>query len=89
MLLLFVGVAIVQVSFFEITTIIRDSSKSDDVKETNVDSSGQSQLYGFIAVLISCCSSGFAGVYFEKILKGSSVSLWLRNVQVGLFVPLE
>jgi len=70
MLLLFIGVAIVQ---------------SDDVKETNVDSSNQSQLYGFIAVLISCCSSGFAGVYFEKILKGSSVSLWLRNVQLGLF----
>ena len=47
--------------------------QSDDVKETNVDSSNQSQLYGFIAVLISCCSSGFAGVYFEKILKGNLV----------------
>jgi len=70
MVLLFIGVAIVQ---------------SDDVKETNVDSSNQSQLYGFIAVLISCCSSGFAGVYFEKILKGSTTSLWLRNIQLGLF----
>ncbi|XP_048653104.1 UDP-galactose translocator, partial [Marmota marmota marmota] len=26
-----------------------------------------------------------AGVYFEKILKGSSGSVWLRNLQLGLF----
>uniref|UniRef100_A0A1I7X8A2 Uncharacterized protein n=1 Tax=Heterorhabditis bacteriophora TaxID=37862 RepID=A0A1I7X8A2_HETBA len=31
----------------------------------------QSSLLGFIAVIIACCLSGFAGIYFEKILKGS------------------
>lgn len=40
---------------------------------------------GVTAVAISCLSSGFAGVYFEKILKGSSASVWLRNVQLGFF----
>uniref|UniRef100_A0A2K5F785 Solute carrier family 35 member A2 n=1 Tax=Aotus nancymaae TaxID=37293 RepID=A0A2K5F785_AOTNA len=40
---------------------------------------------GLVAVVASCLSSGFAGVYFEKILKGSSGSVWLRNLQLGLF----
>lgn len=29
--------------------------------------------------------SGLAGVYFEKILKGSNVSVWIRNIQLGIF----
>jgi len=40
---------------------------------------------GFFSVLITCLTSGFAGVYFEKILKKSKVTLWARNVQLSLF----
>lgn len=43
----------------------------------------QSPIKGLIAVIISCFMSGFAGVYFEKILKGTRQSVWLRNVQLG------
>jgi len=43
------------------------------------------KLLGFISVFIACLSSGFAGVYFEKILKKSKVTLWARNVQLSLF----
>lgn len=43
---------------------------------------------GLVAVLLACCSSGFAGVYFEMILKGSSQSVWVRNFQLGLFSAL-
>lgn len=53
-----------------------------------MDQSSQSRTIGFVAVLISCLSSGFAGVYFEKILKGSSISLWLRNMQLGIFAAI-
>ncbi|KAK6037383.1 hypothetical protein COOONC_25112 [Cooperia oncophora] len=43
-------------------------------------------LVGFFAVVIACFLSGFAGIYFEKILKGSApVSLWMRNVQMCVF----
>lgn len=39
---------------------------------------------GFVAVLSAACTSGFAGVYFEKVLKNSRTSLWMRNIQMGV-----
>merc|ERR1719453_1107841 len=43
----------------------------------------QRPIVGMIAVLSACCSSGFAGVYFEKLLKGSKTNLWIRNIQLA------
>jgi UDP-sugar transporter A1/2/3 len=34
--------------------------------------------------LIGACTSGLAGVYFEKMLKGAKTSLWIRQIQLGL-----
>ena len=42
-------------------------------------------VVGVGAVIAACLTSGFSGVYFEKILKGSDVSIWLRNIQLGFF----
>lgn len=42
-------------------------------------------MLGLFAVLLACLSSGFAGAFFEKVLKRSDSSLWGRNVQLGLF----
>ncbi|XP_066499608.1 UDP-galactose translocator isoform X2 [Hoplias malabaricus] len=77
LLLLFAGVAIVQLE--------QDGSKQ---KEAIVSSANQNYFKGLVAVVVSCLSSGFAGVYFEKILKGSSASVWIRNVQLGIFGTL-
>ena len=41
-------------------------------------------IAGFIAVLSAACTSGFSGVYFEKILKSSGSTLWVRNLQMGI-----
>ena len=46
---------------------------------------------GLASVLSACCSSGFASVYFEKVLKGSEISVWMRNIElsvIGIFVGL-
>ncbi|KAF9934736.1 hypothetical protein FBU30_000594 [Linnemannia zychae] len=40
---------------------------------------------GLMAVLIACILSGLAGVYFEKILKNTQASIWLRNIQLSFF----
>ena len=70
LVLLFVGVATVQLSQNS------SNSKSESLIE-------QDPLLGLVAVLLSCCSSGFAGVYFEKLLKGSDISLWMRNIHLA------
>ncbi|XP_065576976.1 UDP-N-acetylglucosamine transporter-like isoform X4 [Artemia franciscana] len=43
----------------------------------------QSKVIGFSAAIAACFLSGFAGIYFEKILKGSNVSVWMRNIQLS------
>lgn len=44
----------------------------------------QNPFLGFIAIAIAVLCSGFAGVYFEKVLKSSDTSLWVRNIQMYL-----
>lgn len=70
LVVLFVGVALVQLQSSAPMTYLDDK---------------QNKMLGLIAVIISCLSSGFAGVYFEMMLKGSDASVWLRNVQLGMF----
>mmetsp|Transcript_27046 Transcript_27046/g.31474 ORF Transcript_27046/g.31474 Transcript_27046/m.31474 type:complete len:755 (+) Transcript_27046:165-2429(+) len=62
----------------------------DDTNDTTT--SGQNQILGLCAVLISCFTSGFSGVYFELILKGSGnvtadgkikQSLHVKNFQLA------
>ncbi|XP_024275615.1 CMP-sialic acid transporter isoform X2 [Oncorhynchus tshawytscha] len=44
----------------------------------------QNPFWGFMAIAIAVFCSGFAGVYFEKVLKSSDTSLWVRNIQMYL-----
>ncbi|ORX76595.1 nucleotide-sugar transporter [Anaeromyces robustus] len=74
--LLAVGIALVQFP----------TNDGDDKSTNNItNTSLKDKALGLVSVLIACVCSGFAGVYFEKILKKSKVTLWVRNVQLSLF----
>jgi len=46
---------------------------------------GRSTMLGLTSCLIATVFSGFSGVWFEKVLKGSRPSLYVRNIQMGVF----
>lgn len=64
-----------------------DHHTTDHLSETAKDTKGNS-LIGLVAVILSCFSSGFSGVYFEKLIKFSNQSLWVRNIQLCLFAGM-
>ncbi|KAF7638613.1 hypothetical protein Mgra_00001991 [Meloidogyne graminicola] len=78
LIILFIGVCLVQMQ------------PEEEPKEKNIERinflNEQNVFTGFIAASIACGLSGFSGVFFEKILKGSApVSLWMRNIQMAVF----
>lgn len=50
---------------------------------SNTPRANENRLVGFSAVVAACFLSGFSGVYFEKILKNTPQSVYVRNVQLG------
>lgn len=75
---LIIGVASVQVSSMLATSSDSGGSSSGSDKEENV-------MTGGLAALAAAVTSGFAGVYFEMVLKGSDMSVWVRNIHLALF----
>eukprot|EP00092_Neocalanus_flemingeri_P010399 GFUD01011209.1.p1 GENE.GFUD01011209.1~~GFUD01011209.1.p1 ORF type:complete len:398 (+),score=108.83 GFUD01011209.1:222-1415(+) len=73
LLLLMGGVALVQMPTMASSPLLSAQEQQD-------------QLIGFVAVLTACFSSGFAGVFYEKLVKQSSQpSVIIRNLQLGIF----
>ncbi|XP_046570389.1 UDP-galactose translocator-like [Haliotis rubra] len=69
LLLLFAGVAITQI-------------KVDHSQHTHT--AHNAEAIALAAVIGASVLSGFASIYFEKILKGGSQSVWERNIQLGI-----
>ena len=87
--LLMLGVTLVQVTTREeehqqhpdVDTI---KHQDEELKSLQQQQHHQNPMLGLMAVLASCVSSGFAGCYFERMLKQSSTSMWMRNIQLGI-----
>lgn len=58
--------------------------KDDSLYTGKDDGTFSSPLVGLVAILLACISSGFTGVYLEKILKSSDTSMWIRNIQMSI-----
>jgi UDP-sugar transporter A1/2/3 len=41
-------------------------------------------FFGSLCVLSAATLSGFAGVYFEMVLKNTNSSIWMRNIQLAV-----
>lgn len=60
--------------------------KQTEAKASNIIAPTQAnRMLGMAIILGAACCSSLAGVYFEKILKGSQVTLWARNLQLAGF----
>jgi UDP-sugar transporter A1/2/3 len=58
------------------------------LSQTDGGGGKENSIAGLLSVILGCCTSGFAGVYFEMVLKSSNVSIWMRNIQlsvIGIF----
>lgn len=78
--LLFVGVSLVQLP------------QNSDTEKAQNDIHGneeKNRFMGLLAVIACCMSSGFSGVYFERLIKfNPNQSLWIRNFQLAIFCLL-
>lgn len=93
LVLLTMGVAIVQLPSPGSSTATKSSGANhqrrsatyEGIHDDNNTEPEMNRTIGLIAVAIACTISGLAGVYFEKVLKGSSTTLWVRNIQLSFY----
>lgn len=81
------GVALVNLEKAE-----SSQSKSSPNATTSAADAHYNYPVGIGAIALACFCSGFAGVYFEKLLKGSGAkseaSLWMKNFQMYFFCTI-
>eukprot|EP00981_Chlorochromonas_danica_P014751 scaffold8739_cov173-Ochromonas_danica.AAC.10 len=60
---------------------------SSSGKEGEDGSALANQLFGYAAVLTEVVLSGFASIYFEKVVKSTTevITIWERNFQLGIY----
>jgi len=91
LLVLTIGVSLVQIPNVsspatEAESDLKNANVSSHQIPPTVEESNSEEVIGLIAVLVACFSSGFAGVFFEMLVKtGAQPSVVIRNLQLGIF----
>jgi len=93
LVLLMIGVSMVQLDAdtgeSKVVKIITRHDSDDSSEEVTmapvIVSTATQRTAGLLAVLASCLLSGFTGVYFEKLVKRTSQTLWIRSLQLAIF----
>lgn len=70
---LFIGVGFVQLS------TMQSASTTSPINNRDED-----PIKGLFAIAIAVLCSGLSGVWFEKILKSTPSSIWIRNIQLAM-----
>mmetsp|Transcript_571 Transcript_571/g.921 ORF Transcript_571/g.921 Transcript_571/m.921 type:complete len:386 (+) Transcript_571:79-1236(+) len=70
--------------------IVQQSANKDHQNDSSDTTNEGNPMVGFLAVLASCFTSGFATVYFEKVLKQKTtaqkqLSVYVRNMQLAFW----
>ncbi|CAH8543663.1 unnamed protein product [Heterobilharzia americana] len=85
--ILFTGVVLTQLNdIMKSDNMITDKQMNATNKASSSSSSGSKNLFfGLSSVVLACSCSGFAGVFFEKLLKTSYKSVAVRNIQLAFY----
>ncbi|VDP78921.1 unnamed protein product [Echinostoma caproni] len=86
LVLLFIGVSMTPVSdATESSSSSSSSAAAASLSKHEIAAPVMKQLLALASVIAACMCSGFAGVYFEKLLKGSHKSVAVRNIQLAFY----
>ena len=74
------------VALFALTAAIAtvQISQMGPSEESSGDAGTKNVPLGLMLTLVVATLSGFGGVYFEKVLKGSKISVWVRNIHLAV-----
>jgi len=67
--------------FYKFLINFKDITNNDK----NAMGSNQNVLLGLISIFTAATTSGFAGIYFERVMKSGKHTMWMRNLESAAF----